>query len=896
MTRAQQLARLLAALCAAVVVLVAFAAAASAREHPPLEVADGRPASGTYPAIVGVQGAHGPAAPETCRTGPGCDVIPLTIISTGAVPAGADALLSVTVRWDATEGNVLNAALFTEDDGPSPDAGRNEVPGLVKWTTGGADGSLVLRAANPPPGSYRLTVASTTGVNRGFDIGADLAVHRAGEASAPTSPAGVADREPADTAATTAVQGADQPRVAAALASADAGAEGGHPHVRTPDARFDGVVGVSTARLKPSHPVRDALPWALVALGLLGAVSAKTWLTAGRQPMRLSFRDLRLFWKLMAPFVIVIVIVGVIGTFLSARYLAGRAESELSRRLLQSNTSAAGYLRDQEFALLDASRYSANVQGLPEALSGAQGPETEQALASVAAVYGQLDVIAAVTPGGRSLSSLTRSGGAVAAHAGESWADAPPVRDAIAGVIDRAGDKHAGFIQLQDGTMMLIVAAPVRTDRVVGAVVVGRRTQPIVAEAAERSDASVTVYSGSLDRVATSDGLSPERLTSEPTIGEARRERHEVGGREVGRLLTPLELRDRRVGSLMVSVPVGSAFEAVRDTSIRLGLLVAAGLAAIVAIGGLLSRNILRTVQALLATNRALGRGELGARAPVHGNDELGELAVGFNQMAEQLEASYQQLERRVSERTEELQHLYQSREEFFASVSHELRTPLFAILANSELLTDPDLAPDDHDEQVEMVETIHTSARQLVASVNDLLDLAKAEAAAVSLELSDLDPAAVLDEVLASLVALGRREDVEVVLERPRRLTPVKADRDRLVQILLNLGSNAVKYTPPGGRVSIAARNDAGGLEVVVKDTGLGIPPDVGEKVFEPYYVVERNGRRTQPSTGLGLAITRRLVLAHGGTIGFTSTPGAGTTFTLRIPFVPGSDQAATD
>lgn len=894
---ARRRAHLVVTVVAAAASLMLFASDAAAREHPAVAVGEGRPVSATYPPILGVQGGHGPASPATCRSGPGCDVIPMTVLATASTPADADALLSVTVRWDAADGNVLNAALFTEADDPSADSGRNEVPGLVKWTTGGSDGSLVLRAANPPPGNYRLTVASTTGANRGFDLTVELVVHPAGQSSTAASVAVGSAPSPPGTVAIDNIRSTDATPRAVGLASGTMSprGEGSSSAARSPDARFDGLVAVSAATPKRPQTVPIGLGLVAVALGFLGAVSARTWRAARRQARVLSFRDVRLFWKLMAPFVIVIVIVGVIGTFFSARYLADRAEGELSRRLVQSNASAAGYLRDQEFALLDASRYSANVQGLPEALSESKAQDTEQALSSVAAVYGQLDVIAAVTKEGKSLSSLTRAGGVVAAHAGESWADAPPVRDALAGVVDRSGDKHAGFIRLLDGTTVLVVAAPVRIDGVVGAVVVGRRTGPIAAEAAQRSDASVALYSISLERIATSDGLSPERLRSDVTADKARRQHDAVGGREVGRLLAPVELRDRRVGSLMVSVPVGSAFEAVRETSIRLGVLVAVGLAAIVAIGALLSRNILQTVQALLATNRALGRGELGARAPVHGNDELGELAVGFNQMAEQLEASYQQLERRVAERTEELQHLYQTREEFFASVSHELRTPLFAILANSELLTDPELAPDDHEEQVELIETIHTSARQLVASVNDLLDLAKAEAAAVSLALSDVDPGAVLDEVVASLVALGRREDVEVVLDRPRRLSPVKADHERLVQILLNLGSNAVKYTPPGGRVSITARTGTDGLEVVVRDTGLGIPADVGEKVFEPYYVVERNGRRSRPSTGLGLAITRRLVLAHGGTIGFSSKPGAGTTFTLCIPYVPSSEDGTS-
>ncbi|HVE93633.1 MAG TPA: HAMP domain-containing sensor histidine kinase, partial [Acidimicrobiales bacterium] len=531
-----------------------------------------------------------------------------------------------------------------------------------------------------------------------------------------------------------------------------------------------------------------------------------------------------------------------------------------------------------------ATRFAANVQGLPEAVADADAAAAERALASVAAVNEDLDVIAAVSPDGRSLATLSRTADGITPHAGERWADAPPVRAVLAGVADGGGDKHAGLLRLVDGSAVLVVAAPVRVDNaLVGSVVVGRRAGKIVDEAARRSGTVVALYDGSQARIASSDNSVRARV-SPVAVGESRRERDVTGEAEVGRLVTGLDVRDRRVGTLSVTVPLGSAFDAVRQTAIRLGLLVALGLAAIVAIGALLSRNILQTVRPLLATNRALGRGELGARAPVLGNDELGELAEGFNQMAGQLEASYQQLERRVAERTEELQRLYRAREEFFASVSHELRTPLFAILANSELLTDPMLAPDNPKEQAEFLDTIHVSAQQLVTNVNDILDLARADATAVRLNLADVDVRTVLEEVTASVQALGRRDDVEVTLRLPAGVPTLIADRERFVQILLNLGSNAVKYTPSGGRVTISARAVGDTVEIDVADTGAGIAADVGDRVFEPYYVVAGAGQHGHPSTGLGLAVTKRLVDAHGGTISYTSRP-TGTTFTVRLP-----------
>jgi len=860
---------------AAALAVVATPGTASAREHPRLLVGEDK-VSARYQAIIGVYPVHGPAERAQCGTVAGCDVIPLTI---EAPPADAgDVLVTLTITWKADDGNVLNAALFSDDAPASQgNAGRNEKPGLLKWTSGGRDGSLVLRAANPRSGGYALTVSNSAGENKGYALVAQLTRHAARGVAAPEIAAvsGGLVKAGAEADTTKAVAGAG---------SSGAPVEG---RSRDADPRYDGAVGVPAA--SSAGRGFDGVAGALVAGAalLLAVVAVASWRASrARSGGGAWFRDLRLFWKLMAPFVVVILVVGVVGTFVTARYLADRADSELARRLVQGNAAAAGYLRDQEFTLLDATRFAANVQGVPEAMASSDAAAAERALASVAAVNEDLDVIAAVGPDGRSLSTLSRTADGITPHAGERWGDAPPVRAVLTGVADGGGDKHAGLLRLADGSAVLVVAAPVRANgTLVGAVLVGRRAGKIVDEAAQRSGAAVALYDGSSARIAASDNSVPDRIRP-VAQGESRRERDVAGDADIGRLVTGLDVRDRRVGTLSVTVPLGSASDAVRQTAFRLAALVALGLAAIVAIGALLSRNILQTVRPLLATNRALGRGELTARAPVHGNDELGELAQGFNQMAGQLEASYQQLERRVAERTEELQHLYRAREEFFASVSHELRTPLFAILATSELLTDPALAPDDPKEQAEFLGTIHLSAQQLVTNVNDILDLARADAVAVRLNLGKVDLGALLGEVTASVQALGRRDDVDVALRVPASLPPLEIDRDRVVQILLNLGSNAVKYTPSGGRVTISAREVDDAVEIAVADTGAGIAAEVGDRVFEPYYVVSGAGQHGDPSTGLGLAVAKRLVEAHGGAIAYTSDSG-GTTFTVRFPRV---------
>jgi signal transduction histidine kinase len=264
--------------------------------------------------------------------------------------------------------------------------------------------------------------------------------------------------------------------------------------------------------------------------------------------------------------------------------------------------------------------------------------------------------------------------------------------------------------------------------------------------------------------------------------------------------------------------------------------------------------------------------------------------------MAEQLAASYGELERRVEERTEELSRLYQenlaaseARSQFFATISHEFRTPLFAILANIEMLADPSLGPTTDDELRESLSTIDGASRLLLERVNEMLDLARTESTGLDLQLGPVELASVWDELGPTVAALARSNDLTLVVDLDAGLPAVWADGDRLRQIVLNLTSNAVKYTPAGGTVTVAAAPRGDDVEISVSDTGIGIPKSVGDRVFEPYYRVK--GSRAQgrwASTGLGLALTKRLVEAHGGRIRFESTK-RGTTFYVELPSAGG-------
>jgi signal transduction histidine kinase/CheY-like chemotaxis protein len=225
-----------------------------------------------------------------------------------------------------------------------------------------------------------------------------------------------------------------------------------------------------------------------------------------------------------------------------------------------------------------------------------------------------------------------------------------------------------------------------------------------------------------------------------------------------------------------------------------------------------------------------------------------------------------------------------QAKSEFLASMSHELRTPLNAILGFSELLREQ-LAEAMSERQRRYLANIHGAGEHLLALINDILDLSKVEAGRMELhpELTTLDDLAA--PVLAATREAARRADVRCEVEAGGDST-VYVDVSRTRQILYNLASNAVKFTPPGGRVGLRQWLDCNDLRVEVTDTGIGIPADRQGRVFGEFERVNED-RSDANGTGLGLALTKRLVDLHGGTIDFESAEGQGSTFRVCLPNV---------
>jgi signal transduction histidine kinase len=243
---------------------------------------------------------------------------------------------------------------------------------------------------------------------------------------------------------------------------------------------------------------------------------------------------------------------------------------------------------------------------------------------------------------------------------------------------------------------------------------------------------------------------------------------------------------------------------------------------------------------------------------------------------------------REIQQKSRELEIASQHKSEFLANMSHELRTPLNAIIGFSEVLIER-MFGELNEKQDDYLKDIHTSGKHLLSLINDILDLSKVEAGRMELEPATFDVPTAIDNAMTLVRERAQRHGIALSVDVADGVAEIVADERKFKQILLNLLTNAVKFTPDGGSVAVLARRAGDMLEVAVRDTGIGIAKGDQEAVFEEFRQVGRHYTNKQEGTGLGLALTRRFVELHGGTIRLESEPGKGSTFTFTIPLVRG-------
>jgi GAF domain-containing protein len=307
----------------------------------------------------------------------------------------------------------------------------------------------------------------------------------------------------------------------------------------------------------------------------------------------------------------------------------------------------------------------------------------------------------------------------------------------------------------------------------------------------------------------------------------------------------------------------GTYQSSVRDTLIRFGY------------RALLSVPLLREDQ--IIGSLSLTRKEPGEYAP-----EVIEVLKTFATQSA-LAIQNARLFREIADKSAQLEAASRHKSEFLANMSHELRTPLNAVIGFSEVLIKR-MFGELNEKQDEYLKDIYASGQHLLSLINDILDLSKIEAGRMELEVSDFDLPSAIDNALILVRERASRRGITLGHSVDERLGAIRGDERKVKQVLLNLLSNALKFTPEGGRIDVSARVDDGVAEVSVADTGVGIAPEDQEAVFEEFRQVGAADKKVE-GTGLGLALSRKFIELHGGQIWAKSHVGQGSTFTFTLP-----------
>jgi two-component system, NarL family, sensor histidine kinase BarA len=300
---------------------------------------------------------------------------------------------------------------------------------------------------------------------------------------------------------------------------------------------------------------------------------------------------------------------------------------------------------------------------------------------------------------------------------------------------------------------------------------------------------------------------------------------------------------------------------------------------------------IVKPLKHLKEVSEAIAQGELNIRSEIQTGDEFEDLSHAFNRMLRNLtniqdrnKKLIADLDRKVDELARVNMALYESnrlKSDFLATMSHELRTPLNSIIGFSEVLLGADNLSE---KQHRYAGNIMTGGKQLLALINDVLELAKLEAGKMRLHPEPLSLPSVCEHAAALFREQAEKKNIDLKVLVESESPPVRQDAGKLHQVLTNLISNAVKFTPEGGRVTVKAANDGDQLVFTVADSGVGIAPEEQELVFEKFRQAANPMTREQGGTGLGLSIVRELAKLLGGDVTLHSELGRGSTFTVRV------------
>ncbi len=310
------------------------------------------------------------------------------------------------------------------------------------------------------------------------------------------------------------------------------------------------------------------------------------------------------------------------------------------------------------------------------------------------------------------------------------------------------------------------------------------------------------------------------------------------------------------------------------------------GLSVAIALSWWISGILARPLQNISETVNHVASGDMDKRVEeprgIHFH-ETERLIHAFNHMLEKVQKSNTEIQRASQDALQ----ANQVKSEFLANMSHELRTPLNAIIGFSDMIQHQKLGKVGNDAYIDYATDIHHSGQHLLDLINDILDLSVVEQNRFALSMETVDAHEIIEECMGTLRVLADEKRISIRSNIETSKTPLQADKRALKQIVLNIVSNAIKFTPPEGQIDISVSQTDTGHSFTFRDTGSGIPEDILDRITEPFVRSENNPYTSHQGTGLGLAIVKSLIQLHGGNLDIKSIVNAGTLITINLPYM---------
>jgi signal transduction histidine kinase len=342
--------------------------------------------------------------------------------------------------------------------------------------------------------------------------------------------------------------------------------------------------------------------------------------------------------------------------------------------------------------------------------------------------------------------------------------------------------------------------------------------------------------------------------------------------------------------AVFVERPLEDTYEPLYASMLRTSSLFLVGLGLALLASLYLARRVVRPLQALREGVERISSGDLSSRLEIKTGDEIETLAEEFNRMTAHLKEAQTGLERKVAERTqaltvanEKLEEASQLKSQFLANVNHELRTPMSAIIGYARLVLRATEGQISQLQRENLQDLLH-NAERLLNQIDSLLDFAKIEAGKMEVHVEPVKVNEVIQVAVSTIEPILNGGSVRIIREIAPGMPALNTDREKLRQILLNLLDNAVKFTERG-EIKIAASQQNGSLQLVVSDTGTGIPKEELNKIFEEFHRGDSSSIKKYRGTGLGLAIVKKFVNLLGGDVAVESEVGKGSVFTVTLP-----------